>query len=252
MNNDFPLVSCLCLSRKRTEKLAVAVNCFRQQTYRNKELVLLIDSRDEETKDFLSEVHDPNIRVISLDPVKRKRTLGELRNISIRESKGKFVCTWDDDDWHHKDRLKDQVEAALRSGYRGSILTHTIMYDQVKCVGYISSGRGWENTVMIEREFILKNGLMYPPLNKSEDLSFVQKLKEKGLLCGVTKAQLYVYNFYGDNTWNREHFEYLFSLGRLLTEKQSELLAKNLTLSSINNMAEEVLDSEEFYRDLIY
>ncbi|KAB2835022.1 MAG: hypothetical protein F9K51_00895, partial [Candidatus Dadabacteria bacterium] len=58
LTSSSPLISCLCITRGRTKLLGRAVQSFRDQTYPNKELVLLYESGDAETAEYLKTLED--------------------------------------------------------------------------------------------------------------------------------------------------------------------------------------------------
>ena len=59
-----PLISCLCVTRNRVAMLRRAVNCFLDQIYSPRELVVLYESDDSATRDYLANLHEAQIRVI--------------------------------------------------------------------------------------------------------------------------------------------------------------------------------------------
>jgi glycosyltransferase involved in cell wall biosynthesis len=86
------------------------------------------DYQTELVLDNLKE--SPDLNIIR---IKRpcEETLGNARNNAIYRCEGKYVCIWDDDDWHHEERLNIQLNAIIssKSNYLGSILSRIILYD---------------------------------------------------------------------------------------------------------------------------
>ena len=83
------LVSCLCPTYGRFEKLQEAVSCFVAQDYANKEMIILNSHPVPIHTDL------PQVRVIN-DP--SLFFLGDIHNRLLDEAKGELVRTWDDDD----------------------------------------------------------------------------------------------------------------------------------------------------------
>ena len=79
-----------------------AVRCFRNQTYRNRELVILDDGGDSTLENTISLLADRDIRFIRLDP--GSMPLGALRNLAAEQARGEYVAQWDDDDLSHPRR----------------------------------------------------------------------------------------------------------------------------------------------------
>jgi glycosyltransferase involved in cell wall biosynthesis len=84
--ND-PLVSCLCVTHNRVPYLKRAIDCFSNQTYKNKELVVVYGAEDSDTVDYLKSRTDIDIKRVEL-PATTPLTLGERRNLSIQASNG--------------------------------------------------------------------------------------------------------------------------------------------------------------------
>ena len=79
---DQPLISCLCVTRGRVPLLKRAVGSFRDQDYGNTELVVVYESDDSSTAEYLRGLSDENILKIEV-PAEEGLTLGELRNLSV-------------------------------------------------------------------------------------------------------------------------------------------------------------------------
>ena len=107
---DTELVSCLCLTRHRVRLLARAVACFLHQSYPARELVIVYESDDVDTREYVGSLNDPRIRPVEVAK-SEGLFLGGLRNRSIDASRGHYVAQWDDDDWHAPGRLEAQIES---------------------------------------------------------------------------------------------------------------------------------------------
>ena len=53
MNNQLPLISCICVTREKPSLLKRAIDCFLAQTYPNKELVILYEDDDYATEELV-------------------------------------------------------------------------------------------------------------------------------------------------------------------------------------------------------
>lgn len=105
-----PFVTCLCLTRNRPEWLQGAIRCFQQQTYPNRELLILADGQDVR---HLVPEDDPRIRLIHLAGWPE---IGAKRNYGCERAAGEVIAHFDDDDHSAPGRLADQVERLLQSG----------------------------------------------------------------------------------------------------------------------------------------
>lgn len=246
-----PKISCLCVTKHRVVNLKTAVACFKAQTYPNKELFIVFPEDDRETEHYVQSLHDPEIRFHTYSSSPRKLTLGQIRNMSIRESDGEYFCLWDDDDWYHQDRLEWQMKHALTSGKMASVLLFIIIRDNVYKKSYLSAPRPWEGTVLCNRHFALNNQAAYDSLDRGEDTGFIEKLVAMDAVCPVIRPQLYVYNCTGNNTWDRRHFEMVFSHAQLLPYRSTLLLSEALSCDSIVE-GSNIIDSGNFTDSILY
>lgn len=86
-----------------------ALEYYRAQTYRNKELLIVADGDDHGGQlpkaDDITYVWYPG-----------KATIGRKRNTGCDQAHGEVICHWDDDDYSAPNRLADQVSRLLSSG----------------------------------------------------------------------------------------------------------------------------------------
>lgn len=99
-----PLVTCLCLTRNRREWLPKAIACYQQQTYANKELLIVADTQQDIEGLIPS---GENIRALVLD--KQGVVVGTKRNLGCEVARGEVIAIWDDDDHSESGRLRQQV-----------------------------------------------------------------------------------------------------------------------------------------------
>jgi len=104
-----PLVSAVIPTRNRPQLILRAVGSVLRQTYKNIEIIVVIDGSDPATEESLSTVKDLRLRVIAL-----KESVGgsEARNWGVRESHGKWIALLDDDDEWREDKIARQLETA--------------------------------------------------------------------------------------------------------------------------------------------
>lgn len=100
-----PLVSCVCLTYNRPTLLNEAVKCFLDQTYRNKELIIV---NDNPLMKLYSSLHYSNIHIVNLE--RRFVNLGQKYNYAMTLVKGEYVCIWEDDDLYGINRIEDSVQ----------------------------------------------------------------------------------------------------------------------------------------------
>lgn len=160
--SDEPLVSCMCVSKPdRWGLLQRAILNFHEQTYTNKELVII--ANDASYVDgirswmYMQLPHDVKIRVY-------KRTVrvgceGVVHAMAM--AYGEYLAIWDDDNQNHEDRLTAQMRRQLTVPEAMTMLEDSLYYfhdsNEVFFVNYQNptakpDERGAISTLMGRRE----------------------------------------------------------------------------------------------------
>jgi predicted acetyltransferase len=247
-----PKISCLCVTNNRVEMLKRSIQYFRSQSYENKELVIVFLSTDASTANYVKSVHDIEIRAFKV-PYREGITLGDLRNISISEAVGEYICIWDDDDWFHKNRLEFQFDAMTKNRKRASTLSHLLLYDRVNGDAYLSHRRSWENSLLCEKRLLTEFSISYPSLNRGEDFELVERIKKATvptLVHQTLNPKLYVYCFTGNNTCEASHFDRIFFSSHKLPDFHSSVIKRALSLEIDMEQATALIDASDFSRVL--
>ncbi len=241
-----PLISCLCLSYKRPQQLARAIECFRGQTYENKELIIVGHSDDAESLHVAREA-GPDVKFHAVP----KAILGELRNTSVALSGGEYFCQWDDDDWYHKNRLSEQLKAIRKSKKQACVMAYWLMYDQLTGAGYLSLPSMWAGTLMCSRS-VYAEGVLYQNLGKNEDSEYLMELYAKNCLVPLIMPSLYIYVYHGSNTWEQDHFRTIFSHSQRLPASISKLIGKIVSQEYSHAYASKAIMHQEVVREFNY
>ena len=216
-----PMISCLCVTHNKPHLLERAIFCFNHQTYSNKQMVIVYEESDEQTCTFITgRTLGDEYKLVKIDK-DAKLTLGDLRNISVREADGSYVCQWDDDDWYSSDRLTEQMDFLILHQKSGCVLSQWVMFDDFTQKSYLSYSRPWEGSILCLREVILQNP--YPSLSKGEDTNVILGLYKQGEISLIKEMpHLYIYTIHGSNTWEYEHFIQLLKMSQELPESYSK------------------------------
>lgn len=195
------LVSCLCPTHGRVPMLRRAVACFLAQTHAPRELVIVYQSHDTATRDYLRSLAQPSIRAIEIAPSPHLGPEG-LRNFCLEAARGDYVAAWDDDDWHAPPRLAEQLAEANRAGKEGCCLQRIVLYDSITHKAYVSMPRTWEMSLVVER------AAMPPyPNARGGDTRLVGELLAAGKLAPLDRPELYIYVYHGGNYFSRRHWK---------------------------------------------
>jgi glycosyltransferase involved in cell wall biosynthesis len=229
-DKDLPLISCLLVTAKdRIDLFERSVRFFMQQTYPNKELVVV----NEGPKSYHQEIRDAldgcgfedRLKAIFLDG---EYTLGALRNISILLCNGDYWVQWDDDDFNVPERLSIQYNFFSKHPdakicYMSDQLHYYFNRKELYWDNWFKYHSGnqkrWgliPGTGMARKE---KIDVRYPSAGENactgEDSVFSGQLldqneKDVVLLGGVGYMQCYTYH--GKNVWDEEHHQKISDL----------------------------------------
>jgi glycosyltransferase involved in cell wall biosynthesis len=224
-STPLPLISCVCVSKNRPDFLKKAISYFQNQTYPHKELIIVHEVDNETAKE--ADFHSDNITTIRTSPADNL-TLGERRNLSVRASKGDYICVWDDDDWYHNKRLEIQMANLLKSMKPANILSRLILYDATYEQAYLSSERTWEGSLLCRTDLFSDN-IKYTHVNSGEDNDLVVKLVKRDFVHSTYAPYLYTYIIHGNNTCDTDHFQQLFNAGHAFDSASSLLIKKIIT-----------------------
>lgn len=241
MNKNEPLISCLCVTYKKIGLLPRAIDCFRNQTYSNKELWIFYQDDDLNTKRYVDSIQDVNIHSYEIKS-DLALPLGAKRNLAVGKSNGIYFCNWDDDDWYHNQRLEIQMDAIQENYKEASILMYIIFYDAVDHQAYMSFPWIWEGTLLCKRS-LFENFTYQEDLNKGEDSHFLLGLLNGNYIYPVIKPTLYIYTYHGNNTWDYQHFKSFYSRSQKLSDEASKFIKK--TLEDNVNYGQPYLMSEQ-------
>jgi glycosyltransferase involved in cell wall biosynthesis len=100
-----PLVSIVIPTHNRAGLLARAVGSALRQTFTDREIIVVDDASDDETKS-LDIMSDPGVRLAGLDA---QCGVAKARNAGAALSQGQWLAFLDSDDQWHPDKLEKQV-----------------------------------------------------------------------------------------------------------------------------------------------
>lgn len=207
-------VSCLMITLDRFDGFVSSFRCYCNQTYENKELVIVTDGESQYQQRLQRHIDESGRSDVRLITLKERLPLGALRNISLDAATGDLICQWDDDDLYHSARLEEQVKDMLQKSADISYLTEQlqlfvndkILYwcDWTKCKDPFDS--------MIPGTLLArKNSLPYykPEMKNAEDAILRGELIAAGASITTLsgKGYLYIYTFHGKNTFGLIHHD---------------------------------------------
>lgn len=209
-----PLVSCLMVTRGRSFPARFAVDCFRRQSWTERELVLVCDAPGTPVEEYCRTLGDARIRVVVPDGP--AASLGELRNLSLRAARGEYVCQWDDDDLYHPQRLELGMLLLQSMRANAMFLSRWMLWSpQARRIG-VSGAREWEGSMLARRDCVPP----YPALARGEDTAVLHAMLGRGRVALLDAPWLYTYVQTGANTWTATHFEAIWAAASLVEPRQ--------------------------------
>ena len=121
---ESPLVSALMVTRGDIKFVKRAIKLFENQSWSNKELIIISDKKNERIFSAIEESECKIIFHLAPDGF----TLGDLRNFSISRANGEFLIQWDDDDLYHKDRILIMMNVLLQANADLAFLSKWQLY----------------------------------------------------------------------------------------------------------------------------
>jgi hypothetical protein len=168
-----------------------AVDCFKNQTYPNKDL-LIINHGGQSLYDGDPRVSEFRFKKCDWHAV------GDLRNLGLKHATGDYIITWDDDDWHHPRRMEIQMGA--QKGDAAVFLMNRIHYSfptQCACYVHIPTG-GW-GTILHPRDVPYR----YRSVVRRSDTLFARNFWRK--VAVDNEPGLYIRFYHGLNLWGEAH-----------------------------------------------
>ncbi|MTI89636.1 MAG: glycosyltransferase family 2 protein [Balneolaceae bacterium] len=204
-SNPQKKVSCLMVTANRRNLAKRAVQCFQNQTYQHKELVI-VDDGEEDYSPILEDLPADQVNYVKLEK-EPDFVLGKLRNRSLEEASGDYLIQWDDDDWYHPERIAIQAEI-LDRGNDACCLSSALMhldteeYMDHPYVGVLPDG--------IPGSIMHRSGanIRYPETRRAEDTVYLNEWMERRYFkLDDSYNYLFLRAYHGNNTWEQTHFK---------------------------------------------
>jgi hypothetical protein len=197
-------VSCLMATHDRRRFLPQAIQCFTDQDYDCRELVI-VDDGPESIEDIIP--RDSRIQYLWL---RSRRSIGAKRNLAAEVATGDYFICWDDDDWFGPHRITYQVTpiltqrsdaTVLLTGYMLDLAGNSFWHqDSAQRTGLFRQGASW-GTLAWSRKW-WKKGLRFPDGSLGEDVALQELLVRHGArIVRLPNEGASVYVRHGKNSW---------------------------------------------------
>jgi len=203
--SEAPLVSCLMVTQDRPDLAARSIQCFLAQSYPNRELIIIDDGTSDQLQRGIEAICLPSIKWHRLP--RSKFNLGELRNVAVENSAGRYVCQWDDDDLCDPDRLSVQMAAITSLSADACFLSRQQLWWPQRRTLAISTRRIWEGTMICAKDKTPR----YPALRRGEDTPLAYHVWRTARVVMLDQPGLYTYVCHGANSFDESHFAQHFA-----------------------------------------
>jgi glycosyltransferase involved in cell wall biosynthesis len=188
MEKSNPLVSVVIPVHNGEKYIKESIDSCLNQTYKNIEIIVVDDKSEDRTLDILKGYGDS----ITVLPIEKQNGLGNVINVGIKKSKGKYIARMDADDIMYPQRIEKQVEY-LESNHKCVAVGGQI--DIIDENGHITGHREYASK---DRD-IKKNRFLFQPFAHPAVTLRKSTVEEIGL--------------YPENMWKVEDVKFFLILG---------------------------------------
>jgi len=172
MAQQFPLLSAIMLAgRNHPKDVVQAIECFKNQTYPNKELIIVNNAASQYEAAKLNIVAEDNIYLIDTPS---NLNAGMARNYGVRASNGQILAQFDVDYWHAPDRLSTQIATMAENESHVCMLAKTLKYSFV--TGNCGINTNPKDVILGTMVFVRPKQVDYPDADKNEEFVLLDKL----------------------------------------------------------------------------
>lgn len=254
-----PKISCLTVTKNRFDLLINSISCYRNQSYSNKQLVIVSQS-DPYTNSLIEDYTKDQSDIIFVTASESK-SLGALRNLSIELATGELLCQWDDDDISHPHRLATQYSTLDNNTVACLYTQHLKYFTETNELYWIDwsqekslSSRYLPGTVMFRKKIYSKfRGVFYPEYgrqsNKEEDMCALNKLIQSGAIADVNQGYQYIYVYHGKNVYDIKHHQLVLDkvvMNAIDLQKKSRLINETLKAGNFSTVNVRSLEERAF------
>jgi glycosyltransferase involved in cell wall biosynthesis len=202
---DSPLVSVVLTTRDRPRFLPIALECYRRQTYVNRELIVVDDGAEFPADPDL--VDAAGGRLVAMEP---ESMLGAKLNRGAAEAGGEFCQKMDDDDWYAPNFMETMIAALLKSWAivcrpTSAFLAHFLFFDVARWEVRESVGNNVPGaTILFSRDAWEESP--FRAVGNNEDNWFLRdQLDMGGTLVPVRALKTFLAVRHGGGGGNRGH-----------------------------------------------
>ena len=174
MNKEYPLISAIMIvGRTPYNNISAAIDCFQEQTYPYKELIIVNNARNQLEA---SALNIPTQKDIFIIDTPRHLTAGMARNYGISTANGGILVQFDCNFWFDPNRISAQIVAMERNDAQVSVLSKTLNHSFI--TGRSSYNSNLQKAILNTMMFIRPKDVDYPDIDKNEEFGLLNKLND--------------------------------------------------------------------------
>jgi glycosyltransferase involved in cell wall biosynthesis len=175
--DEYPLLSAIMLAgRVQLEDILACIQCFNDQTYPYKELIIVNNTKTQYEASNLEIQAQSNIFILDTPS---SLTAGMARNYGISASNGQILAQFDPDYWHAPSRLAAQVATMANEKAHICILASALKYSFVS--GRASTYQNLKNALLGTMVFSRPAKIDYPDFEHYEEFGILHKMLQNNM-----------------------------------------------------------------------
>jgi glycosyltransferase involved in cell wall biosynthesis len=176
---EFPYISCIMLAGNvPLQEVKNSIVCFKQQTYKNKEL-LIINNVNNQTE--AGDLKLPKSKLYRIIDTPSKLTAGLARNIATTQARGSIIAQWDTNFWYAPRRLEAQLANMAEYNAPITLLSRVMSYSY--CSGesyyYSNNNNSILGTIMYIHSLL---SITYANQDKYEEVELLTRAKSNSIV----------------------------------------------------------------------
>ena len=174
---EYPLVSAIMLAgRNQLEDILACIECFKNQTYPYKELIIVNNAKNQYEASDLELQAQSNIFIIDTPS---ELAAGMARNYGISASNGRILAQFDADYWHAPSRLSAQIATMANEKAHICILASALKYSFVS--GRATLYQNTKNALLGTMVFSRPAKIDYPNFQHNEEYGILYRMLQSNM-----------------------------------------------------------------------
>ena len=171
METEYPLISAIMLAGDNQQKdIDNAVECFKNQSYPNKELILVDDK--------LQHISDPGDNEVKLATPEAKLSSGMARNYALSLINGHIIVQFEPYYWYAANRITAQFAGMLKEESHICVLSSVVQYSVVSGAARLVTNR---QNIILDTMMFVRSLIVYQDIEFGVELAILKQMISAGM-----------------------------------------------------------------------